>query len=61
MKQRITIILTDDSIGVQNLPDDVVVEIRDYRYDSTNTASFEQICADRADVVYVRRVFGADA
>lgn len=31
MKRTIIVNITDDSIGVENLPDDVVIEVRDYR------------------------------
>lgn len=31
MKRVVVVNITDESVGVENIPDDIVIEIRDYR------------------------------
>lgn len=60
MKQRIVVMITDSSVGVQDLPDDIEIEVRDYRSLSMETASGDQFFTDSQERWYIRHTFGRD-
>ena len=60
MRRKIIIMVTDESVGVQGLPDDVEVEVRDYRSLSMETASGDQFFTDGQQRWYIRHTFGSE-
>jgi hypothetical protein len=60
MKKLVIVNITDSSVGVEDLPADVVVEIRDYRTDAAGDITAAKWQLAEGGGWYVARRFGED-
>ena len=61
MRRKIIIMVTDESVGVQGLPDDVEVEVRFYGTEQLERVGANEILQDETGRWYVAHVFGDEA